>query len=590
MVNRSKLNLSYTAENKLLRAKLNMPSIKINISLETQLELPTKLSIDEIISRLNVNESENNQYVHLIWLVFQKKFKKKLAAFVKKQTQLYYDSLSNKALIKLASETISDEEASKHPFELNEKCVKIYWYRFTSRMHRNNQALKLNECNIKESMTSNSLHFQNENEFVDSILAKMYHTLIHSELMLKILEKELSYALEYRDLLNESAKTIRFIRDNHEATISEKLKPENKYSDIYITQMLSGYMDSFELEKTKWHARIEALKSSQQLRFRKFVRYLYKKKEENGIAKLNADDLLNSIGETDEINDANDEYIFDFKLQSNILSMGGSGNAASTVSNLRDICPSPSSSYGKISESFTIQLGAQLKTTHNICLVRCDILDYCKDRFNFSNELASMPLESRIEPQTIQTAMSLFSDKLCALVLLVENLVGSQSPSSPARSLYSKSDSSKATIVEEANLPAGACSTTESRFINICNMNGCEFHFASIEQQMEKATSLAASTIDANKSKSNGSRLKMGDFFLTKHSNLSQVHAIFHLVCSESNDQNKNQVLKQSDLSSRHPVILGLRNILKACIYHNVSTLTFPLLLTHEMTEVRFFL
>ena len=54
----------------------------------------------------------------------------------------------------------------------------------------------------------------------------------------------------------------------------------------------------------------------------------------------------------------------------------------------------------------------------------------------------------------------------------------------------------------------------------------------------------------------------------------------------EKNDKNlARQTLKHSDLSSRHPVILGLRNILKSCINHNIQTLTFPLLLTHEMTD-----
>jgi hypothetical protein len=100
-------------------------------------------------------------------------------------------------------------------------------------------------------------------------------------------------------------------------------------------------------------------------------------------------------------------------------------------------------------------------------------------------------------------------------------------------------------------------------------------------------------------------QLNIGDFYLTKHSNLSQAHIIFHLAANDSsnidiNNSNeistkknselnkslKNQSLKNSELSSRHPVILGLRNILKTCINNHIQTLTFPLLLTHEMTEV----
>lgn len=40
-------------------------------------------------------------------------------------------------------------------------------------------------------------------------------------------------------------------------------------------------------------------------------------------------------------------------------------------------------------------------------------------------------------------------------------------------------------------------------------------------------------------------------------------------------------------MNSRHPVILGLRNVLKTAASYDVTTLTIPLLLTHEMTEVK---
>jgi hypothetical protein len=70
-----------------------------------------------------------------------------------------------------------------------------------------------------------------------------------------------------------------------------------------------------------------------------------------------------------------------------------------------------------------------------------------------------------------------------------------------------------------------------------------------------------------------------GDFYTTRHSNLSEVHVVFHLVADDS--------LRSlaSDISSRHPVIMGIRNVLKACFRYDVNTLTLPLLLVHEMSE-----
>ena len=65
---------------------------------------------------------------------------------------------------------------------------------------------------------------------------------------------------------------------------------------------------------------------------------------------------------------------------------------------------------------------------------------------------------------------------------------------------------------------------------------------------------------------------------MTRHSNLSEVHIMFHLVVDDN--------IRSSDISSRHPVILGYRNILKACYRHDIHTITLPLLLVHEMSEV----
>lgn len=43
-----------------------------------------------------------------------------------------------------------------------------------------------------------------------------------------------------------------------------------------------------------------------------------------------------------------------------------------------------------------------------------------------------------------------------------------------------------------------------------------------------------------------------------RHSNLSGVHVVFHVVCDDS--------VSGTGVTSRHPVILGLRNVLKVCI------------------------
>ena len=69
-----------------------------------------------------------------------------------------------------------------------------------------------------------------------------------------------------------------------------------------------------------------------------------------------------------------------------------------------------------------------------------------------------------------------------------------------------------------------------------------------------------------------------GDFYVTQHSNLAQVHVVFHLVTDES--------VGRTNITSRHPIIIGLRNILLSAATHNITNLTIPLLLVHELTEV----
>lgn len=71
----------------------------------------------------------------------------------------------------------------------------------------------------------------------------------------------------------------------------------------------------------------------------------------------------------------------------------------------------------------------------------------------------------------------------------------------------------------------------------------------------------------------------VGEFYITRHSNLSEVHIVFHL-CVDDN-------VRSGNLTARDPAIMGLRNILKVCCTHDITTITIPLLLVHDMSEVR---
>lgn len=179
-------------------------------------------------------------------------------------------------------------------------------------------------------------------------------------------------------------------------------------------------------------------------------------------------------------------------------------------------------------ESFTIYLGSQLKHMHNMRLVAANIYDFCD----------SLYIKESISGANV--ALGLYSSALSGIILLT---------------------------------PSGQLKTNRDLCKNASMST--EFHFNSIGQQIEDIQN----ELKMVKERA-GCKLKPGDFFITRHSNLSQTHIIFHLISDEASNT-------PEDITSRHPVILGLRNILKTASRYDVTNLSIPALLRHEMSEVK---
>ncbi|XP_041973754.1 protein C12orf4 homolog [Aricia agestis] len=189
----------------------------------------------------------------------------------------------------------------------------------------------------------------------------------------------------------------------------------------------------------------------------------------------------------------------------------------------------------RLEESFTIHLGSQLKQTHNIRLVAVDMMELCSANYSDNGSW------SRVQP-----ALALYSSELSGVVLL--------SDTSPTRSPLAKT-----------------ARTTEH-------------HFPDLDQQLREIVQRVkepAEKRNAARSESarkRGGVLRAGDVYVTRHSDLAEAHVVFHLVVDDDS-------LKSGDITSRHPAILGLRNILKAACCNDVTSMALPLLLRHEMTE-----
>ncbi|KAF5285284.1 hypothetical protein FQR65_LT13274 [Abscondita terminalis] len=191
-----------------------------------------------------------------------------------------------------------------------------------------------------------------------------------------------------------------------------------------------------------------------------------------------------------------------------------------------------------LEESFTIHLGSQLKQMHNIRILSADVMDLCDIRDNDQS--------TETTPQLLQTALGLYSNDLCGLVLMTDSVIGSR-------------------LTKE--------------FTEVCERS-TEFHFPYIEDQLGIITNtIKKHQMEPSSTRNKNSKhLQPGDVYVTRHSNLAQVHVVFHMVSDDS--------LRGGDINSRHPVVLGLRNILKTACSNDVTSLTIPLLLQYEMSEV----
>lgn len=193
-------------------------------------------------------------------------------------------------------------------------------------------------------------------------------------------------------------------------------------------------------------------------------------------------------------------------------------------------------------ESFTIHLGSQLKHMHNIRILSADVNELCSQLHTGEESLSGLNI-----------ALGLYSCSLCGIVVLT-----------PSRSVQANRQ-----IIHSATMST-------------------EFHFDQINYQIEdiqnRLLALDSSSPDGGPSspiKQAKTKLKPGDFFVTRHSNLSQTHVIFHLISDEPFNS-------PDEINSRHPVILGLRNVLKTACRNDITMLTIPALLRHEMAEVKY--
>ncbi|KAJ2963192.1 hypothetical protein NQZ79_g1784 [Umbelopsis isabellina] len=194
-------------------------------------------------------------------------------------------------------------------------------------------------------------------------------------------------------------------------------------------------------------------------------------------------------------------------------------------------------------ESFTITLGtAHARATHNLRLLVTDEATeiFCPDINDTGRELA----------YRAQNANNLYSNQLSAMVCLVDiNEVPIEHSSTTDQSYH-----------------RGWTRYRNGQGSNQALFTRChqstEFHFPDIDSQLQE---IEKDYIQNHRA------VEEGDFFITRHSNLPLTQIVFHLVID-------GDAISRVELSSQHPILSGLRNILRLTTRYEIGSLSLPLL------------
>jgi len=354
-----------------------------------------------------------------------------------------------------------------------------------------------------------------------------YHELIHSGYLTDALVRlEHSFALTLSNLVFSMEKAIKDLTEKQANEMEEKIKLIGSSVNEADINLLSHqhYQATDDLSKL-WSTKIKDCKAMQKKDFLDWIDQVY-----DDFKAGEKDKILNSIKcLTDSTNQ---------NLLNRLDSSSDGSESSRTSMNQANKEIYKSLEEPTLEESFTINLGSQLKSSHNLRLTAMDILDLCKMNFNDLN--VSQP-----NPHRIHTAMSLYSNS-SALVLIVDNRISSYG-------------------------------SVKSQFSRLCNLS-TEFHFNELDEQLDEIRQEARFSVNRQpKMGTNDVLLEPGDFYVTKHSNLAKVHSVYHLVADDS--------VLSPEINSRHAVILGLRNILKISYLNDINTIFIPLLLINELNE-----
>ncbi|RDD38951.1 Protein C12orf4-like protein [Trichoplax sp. H2] len=406
-------------------------------------------------------------------------------------------------------------------------------------------------------------------------VAQVYHALIHSPAMEAILQLECTYASVVKEIVKQRNTELEQFEIQHQQQLEIAIQ-SGIASDRKVSRLAAQHMEELQFKNAKWNSTLSDLMENQKREFYAWMVRVYNSMvENNGVPTERTLSMPHSIVAT--------------------LSRAAPDSHLNHESN--------NHVDNRMEESFTIYLGTQKKTMHNIRLMIGHPLDLCRSAYTGSIGSGIGP-----PPQRIQTALSLYSSTLNGLILLVDDkpncytgiknefaMICEESSefhflSHPEqlhhiRRSIQKSQSTRAKRQDSEDndidslemLPEDQHSYDPSVSDAISNMDSA-VKAGYLENQRNRSATLSSLRRDSFWDEDDDSVvLALGDFYSTHHSNLSDIHVVYHLVVNDD--------VKSDRLPNRHPILTGLRNALNTAASNDVTTITIPLLLVNEMTE-----
>uniref|UniRef100_A0A914UM41 Uncharacterized protein n=1 Tax=Plectus sambesii TaxID=2011161 RepID=A0A914UM41_9BILA len=340
-----------------------------------------------------------------------------------------------------------------------------------------------------------------------------------------ILNRERQLADEVQKIVRARDWEVERLKRDHAGVIEKVVHDLNSAdNDQQVSMAASRHFEKIHMVESNYASQLSSIMNSQQREFRSMV------------VRLHEDQVLRAQGLPGRsIESLNFVKSDDAGRQKTVRA---SGDQPTQSSNLRE-------------ESFTIYLGAQLKTMHNLRLLACDPIELlCRCR----------PHSTVEDSRRLEMSLSLYGYNLSAAVLLVDS----------RHSFHTNFHTEFAKCCEQSTELHFQLLDTQLSNVAKATMN------ANVVRSTQKGDDASAS-LHSSSSFSSNETLATGDVYLSRHSNLARVQLAFHLVADEA--------LRSQDISSRHPCINGLRNIVRVSAKFGIGTISIPLLLVDKMTE-----